>query len=104
MQRDCATSLWRLYKDLITLRRAYGSLTAGTITDVTSNGSVLSYRRILGSECLAIALNFGMVPRTICTGAGMILLSTARTRVDDRITGDLELGSGEGVIVKLDLG
>ena len=103
-QRDCATSLWRLYQDLITLRRACRSLTAGAITDVTSNGSVLSYRRTLDSECLLVALNFGTAPRLVHAGAGMILLSTVRTRIDDSITGDLELGSGEGVIVKLDFG
>ncbi len=94
-------SLWQLYRALIALRRAHRSLAEGAITDVVADHSVLTYRRVLGDEHLAVALNFGAAPRSVGVGDGMILLSTLVSRVHERIAGALALAGGEGVIVKL---
>ena len=83
MQMGCPTSLWELYRALITLRHDYRSLAAGAITDVVSDASILTYKRILGDECMAVALNFGSVPRKVYTGDGTILLSTFADRIHE---------------------
>jgi alpha-glucosidase len=104
LQRDDNTSLWHFYRTLITLRRTHPSLTEGSITGVTSKASVLHYQRVLGNERLAIALNFGTVSQAVYTGPGRILLSASTNHSDVGSPGILELGGGDGVIVRLDAG
>lgn len=103
-QRETAMSLWQLYRKLITLRHGYSALTAGAITDIASSETVLRYKRVLGKECLIVALNFGTEARKVNIGAGVILLSTRHGRAQDRVTGEFDLQGNEGVIVATDTG
>ena len=102
VQQSSPNSFWQLYHALIKLRRSCRPLVEGAITDVSSIDSVLTYKRVMGEERLAAALNFTPVPRTVHIGAGTILLSTDTARSHGKTAGDLELAGGEGVIVTLD--
>ncbi|WP_422055681.1 alpha-amylase family glycosyl hydrolase [Sphingomonas sp.] len=55
-------SMLGLYRDLLALRRANAALSIGDIALLDTDGDLLAYERVCGSERLLIALNLGGAP------------------------------------------
>jgi alpha-glucosidase len=92
-----ATSMLKLYRRLLALRRERLELHSGAITDVAAENGVLHYVR--GGR-LQVMLNMTGEARTM-TCSGRVLLSSFLDR-DDVATGTAQLRSGEGLVVELD--
>ncbi|TKD51680.1 alpha-amylase family glycosyl hydrolase [Sphingomonas baiyangensis] len=58
-QRNDAASMWRLHRDLLSLRRRTPALALGDWLPVASEGDVLAYERRLGDARVLVALNLG---------------------------------------------
>jgi alpha-glucosidase len=96
-QRDTAGSMWRLYRDLLTLRRAKAALAIGDWRSVDCEGEILAYERCHGDERLLVALNLGdKEGHFAATGESEILLST----IGPRPGFDGVLAPNEGVILE----
>jgi len=97
-------SLWRLYHDLLTLRRSTPALAGGESLLLPTNGHVLAYCRAAAGDGVLVALNFDHNPHSVPLPAdltgGTILLSTDPRR-QQRVCGDVvKLAADEGVIIK----
>jgi alpha-glucosidase len=96
-------SLWRLYRDLLTLRRSTRALFGGDSVLLPTDGHVLAYRRAAARECVLVVLNFDHSPHSVplppdLTG-GQVLLSTDPRR-GHHVCGDVvALAADEGVII-----
>ena len=102
-QKSDPRSLLNLYRTLIALRRSEIALTEGTIEDVRAEGTVLTYRRCLGTRRLRVALNLGHQSASVRTGEkGRLLLTTELDGADVAAGPVLELRPDEGVLVELD--
>lgn len=58
-QRQDPRSMWRLYHDLLALRRAHPALSVGDWLPIECAGSLLAYERRHGDERLLVVLNLG---------------------------------------------
>jgi len=97
-------SLWRLYHDLLTLRRSTPALAGGESLLLPTDGRVLAYCRAAARDGVLVALNFDHNPHSVPLPAdltgGTILLSTDPRR-QQRVCGDVvKLAADEGVIIK----
>jgi len=102
-QRSDATSLYRLYRRLIELRRKRPALSLGGYGSVRAEGNLLVFTREHGRERLLVALNFGGRPVSLPSGecVGRLLVSTAADRAGEPVRGSLTLRANEGAIVEL---
>jgi alpha-glucosidase len=99
-QRD-SHSLLNLYRDLIALRRASPALTGGEIVPLSTCGDVLGYERHGSGERFRIALNLaGRKQQFPCTGEWKIVISTARDRVGEILSGNGVLRPHEGIVAR----
>ncbi|MDO8877393.1 MAG: alpha-amylase family glycosyl hydrolase [Pseudolabrys sp.] len=98
-------SLLNLYRKLLALRRAHPALAEGSYRPVAQSGNVLAYERVLASERLLMALNFGSKTENTdaisSTCRGTWLLSSAVDRPGGPAAGPLVLRPHEGVIISL---
>ena len=98
-QRDDATSLLLLTRELIALRKRALALAAAGYGIVESRGDVLIYERLWADERLTIALNLSGVTVFTPVAIGVVILSTTGERTREPITNLLCLRPHEGVIV-----
>ena len=83
-------------RDLIALRKRLPGLHAGAYAELPAPEGAWAWKR---GEDVVVALNFGEDATEIRGIEGSIALATMRGREDERITGGLQLGPREGVIV-----
>jgi alpha-glucosidase len=104
-QRSDNTSVYRLYRRLIDLRRKRPALSLGGYGNVRADGDLLVFTREHGGEQLLVALNFGgaSVAASLPSGEwiGRLLVSSAGDRADEPVRGSLNLRAHEGAIVEL---
>jgi alpha-glucosidase len=104
-QRSNDTSLYRLYRSLIDLRRKRPALSLGRYGSVRAEGNLLVFTREHGREQLLVALNFSGAPvaASLPSGewVGRMLLSSAGDRAGEPVRGNLNLRAHEGAIVEL---
>ena len=102
-QRSNATSIYRLYRRLIDLRRKRPALSLGGYGSVRAEGNLLVFTREHGRERLLVALNFGGTPVSLPSGecVGRLLVSSAADRADEPVRDSLALRANEGAIVEL---
>jgi alpha-glucosidase len=103
-QREEPTSLLRLYRSLIRLRRAEPVLVEGRYTALPAGGDTLAYFRETEEARLLVALNLGHAPASVaCPGIrGSVVLGTAPGREAARIAETISLAPDEGVIVRVE--
>jgi alpha-glucosidase len=97
-ERVDPSSILRLYRRLIELRRRSPALTSGTYRTVRADADVLVYRRETDGDGALVALNLSARRRTLpCSG--LISVTTALDREGERVDGELLLRPHEGVIL-----
>jgi alpha-glucosidase len=96
-----ASSMLTLYRELLSLRRNEPALIAGSLERVTAHGDVLTFERCLGDVRLFVGLNMGARPSTLPSPAGRVLLSTDERWNRSRVSGQVTLNGGEGIIAAL---
>ena len=97
--RDDPTSILRLTRELIALRKRFMALAAGGYGLVESRGDVLMFERLWGDQRLTVALNFSGVTVFTPLAAGAVLLSTTGKRLSEPVYNLLCLHPHEGVVV-----
>jgi alpha-glucosidase len=104
-QRGDNTSMYRLCRRLIDLRRKRAALLFGSYGTVLADGNLLAFTRELGRERILIALNFGGEPTaaSLASGelAGRLLVSSAGDREGEPVRGSVKLRAHEGAVVEL---
>ena len=106
-QRDDASSLLTLHRDLIALRRREPALSVGSYYPITAEGDLLAYIRRAGptNRRFLIVLNLGSDPALLTPQTGMmpgrVVLSTHRDRDGEEINDGISLRGNEGAIVQL---
>jgi alpha-glucosidase len=104
-QRSDETSVYRLYRRLIDLRRKRPALLLGSYGSVRAEGNLLLFTRKHGPEQLLVALNFSGAPvgASLPSGerVGRLLVSSAADREGEAMRGSLNLRANEGAIVEL---
>ena len=97
--------MYRLYCDLIDLRRECPALSLGSYGSVRADGNLLVFTRGHGRDQLLVALNFAgeAVAASLPSGewVGRLLVSSAGDRADETVRGSLDLRPHEGAIVEL---
>jgi alpha-glucosidase len=104
-QRSDETSVYRLYRRLIDLRRKRPALLLGSYGSVRAEGNLLLFTRKHGPEQLLVALNFSGAPvgASLPSGEwmGQMIVTSVGDRVGEPVRGSLNLRAHEGVIVEL---
>jgi alpha-glucosidase len=104
-QRSDHTSMYRLYRGLIDLRRKRPALSLGSYGSVRADGNLLIFTREHRREQLLVALNFGGTPLSASLPSGecvgRLLLSSAADRAGEPVRGSFSLRANEGAIVEL---
>jgi alpha-glucosidase len=99
-QRSDNTSVYRLYRRLIDLRRKRPALSLGRYGSVHADGNLLVFTREHEREQLFVALNFASEPvaASLPSGEwiGRLLVSSAGDRADEPVRGSLNLRAHEG--------
>jgi alpha-glucosidase len=99
------SSIYRLHRRLLELRKARPALRFGSYHPVTARGDLLIYLRHVEGESLLVALNLGSEPTDVsfATGPleGQILLSTLCDREGEAIEADIPLRPNEGLLIEL---
>ena len=98
-------SILNLTRHLLRLRRVTPALREGSVSDIWSNGYVLSYCRTHGPERLQIILNLSATDQSAWTPGGRIMASTnpwRPTELLSQVRDDFQIWPNEGVIVELD--
>lgn len=102
VQRDDPGSMLALYRNLLRLRRAEPALALGDYERVWSEGDVLAYIRTDGETRFLVALNFGDKPAVVeSVGEGSVALGTDWCRSGRDVSGEVRLGSNEGIVIRL---
>jgi alpha-glucosidase len=98
-QRGDANSVLTLTRDLIALRRRTPDLLRGAYASLPSPKGVWVWQR---GESVLVALNFSHEDAQIESVDGAVVIGTDRSRDGEQVSGSLELGPWEGVVIKLD--
>ena len=96
-QRDKPGSMWRLYRDLLALRRARPALSVGDWLPVECSDALLAYERRCGAERMLVVLNLTDRPQSFAIpewAEGLSVLLAAQGGGDPAI-----LGPDEGLIL-----
>jgi alpha-glucosidase len=96
-QRDDPHSMWRLYRDLLALRRSRPALSVGDWLPIDRSGNLLAYERRHGDERVLVVLNLGEAPESFAIpewAEGLRVLLTTGTGGDPAV-----LGPNEGYIL-----
>jgi alpha-glucosidase len=104
-ETDDPTSMLRLYRNLLRLRKAHPALSMGGYQPIATTGDLLGYIRRHGDEQFLIALNLGVEPHSLSLAvlglAGRTVLSTQMDREEKQPTTEFPLRPHEGIIVQL---
>jgi alpha-glucosidase len=92
-------SMYSLYRQLIARRRASPALLHGAVSNVRSDGDLLSFERTADSQHLLVLLNLGETGCDVAVAAGKILLSTHGR--EGIVGGMIALAGSEGVVIAL---
>jgi alpha-glucosidase len=95
-QRDDPGSVLSFVRDALALRREEPDLWGGSYAPVETEGGLWAWRR---GDRTVVAVNFSDDPAALDGVEGRIRLATAREREGDEVSGRLELGPWEGVVV-----
>ncbi len=101
VQQHDPASMLTLYRTLLALRRQHPALSAGSISHVTAEGPVLSFRRTNAGTTFAIVANTGHEPVASAVPPGAIVYSTDPERSTEQVTGILTLQADEAIILRL---
>jgi alpha-glucosidase len=103
MQRDEPSSMYRLYQDLIALRKRHLSLSIGSFQPLVCENNFLLFGREHDNDRLLIALNLGAdaVAASASNYRGRVLLSSHCDRQAEAVHGDVDLRPHEGTIIEL---
>jgi alpha-glucosidase len=105
IQRQDPTSIFKLYRRLIALRRARRSLVFGSYRPIMASDNLLLYAREVEHECVLVALNMGSEPAQAsfspAGAAGSLLLSSGLDRDGERALGSIKLRPHEGALIEL---
>lgn len=96
-QRQDPRSMWRLYHDLLALRRAHPALSVGDWLPIECAGNLLAYERRHGDERLLVVLNLGDAAESFAIpewAEGLSVLLATGTGDDPAV-----LGPNEGYIL-----
>ena len=99
-QRNTPTSLLRLTRDLLALRRRFPALAVGEYGIVESRGEILVYERIADENRLTIMLNFSLNTVYTAFTRGRMVISTTGGRTDEAITNLVCLRPNEGIVIE----
>jgi alpha-glucosidase len=91
-------SLLNLYRELMALRKARLTLISGKLDDIQVENNILSFRRH-GTEQMQVVLNMDNHMKTINTVAATVLVGTHLDRKLKRLTGQITLQPGEGLVL-----
>ncbi len=94
-------SMLGLYRALISLRNANTALNSGRVAQVSSNGSVLRYKRIDLEQRFLIVLNLSQAREVAPVDSGEIAVSTHMDRGGESVGGNLSLRPFEGVVIQM---
>jgi alpha-glucosidase len=106
-QRNDPTSMLRLYRRLIQLRRGAPALEIGRFRSCAVHPGVLSYLRIgrEGEAAFLVALNLTAGAHTVPTPeaarSGCVVVSTHAEREGRRLGASIDLAPDEGIVVQL---
>jgi len=96
-QRETPGSMWRLYRDLLALRRARPALSIGAWLPIECTDGVLAYARCHGDERLLVVLNLTDRPQPFAIpewAEGLPVLLAAQGGNDPAL-----LGPDEGLVL-----
>jgi alpha-glucosidase len=97
-QRHDPNSMLVLTRDLIALRRSEPDLTGGSYRALPAPAGLWAFSR---GERFAVVLNLSDAAGVVDVGSsGRIRLSTQRRRDGETVTGPVEVGPWEGVVVE----
>jgi alpha-glucosidase len=104
-QRGDNTSIFRLYRRLMDLRRKRPALSLGSYGSVRADQNLLVFTRQHGRERLLVALNFAAEAAAASVPSnewvGRLLLSSVGDRAGEVVRGSVKLRAHEGAIVDL---
>jgi len=98
-QRADPTSMLRLCRDLIALRRGSPDLRSGAYVSLPAPPGAWAWRR---GEAFVVALNLSDRATTISLEPSTVLISTDRALDGERVGGDLDLRPWQGVVLRRD--
>ncbi len=105
LERDDATSILTLYRELIALRRREPALSIGAYQHVSTNGGVFAFQRSEEGRRFLIVLNFGSSSVSFqcdhISCQGRIAVDTHLDRKGNRVEGTISLRGDEAVVVEL---
>jgi alpha-glucosidase len=107
-QREDPDSVLALHRRLIECRHAEPALQVGSYDPLTVDGDLIGFVREHEGSRLMVVLNLGHGPAVAeparCRAVGEVLVATHLRREGERVEGRVEMGAGEGVIIRLDAG
>ncbi len=96
------SSMLALYRRMIHLRKTNRALSEGTYrSEAKAPDDCLIFHRESATKHVMVALNFADAPRRIVVPRASIRLSTDSTHGNESISGDLELGPNEALILEV---
>ena len=101
-QTEDASSILRLHRRLLAVRRTHLALSIGDFQLLDAMGNVLAYERRHGMEWLVVALNLGASPQYLMLPEWASAVRSLLSTVDDSVliqSGVLSLRADEGVIL-----
>jgi alpha-glucosidase len=101
LEKD-GTSILRLYRKLIDLRRRRPTLVGGRMLSIRGEGGVLRYERRGDEDRILVLLNLSGDSVRMTVESGKILASTGFDRDGQQVNGPVELKAAEGMVIDLD--
>ncbi|HEY3814702.1 MAG TPA: alpha-amylase family glycosyl hydrolase [Caulobacteraceae bacterium] len=102
-ERADADSMLSLHHRLLALRRAAPALHRGSMRVLEVEGAVFAYAREADGHRFIVAVNFAAEPQGFSApdiAGGTIILSTAADREGQPVSGSLDLGPDEAVVIQ----
>jgi alpha-glucosidase len=97
------SSMYHLYRRLISARRQHSALSVGNYRRLVSEGNLLFYVRQAGSERIMVALNFGCESLTTAlpreAACGRVLVSSFGDREMEPVKDRIDLRADEGLVI-----
>jgi glycosidase len=99
-QVDDPSSMWSLYRSLLSYRRSRGALRSGDYRSFDAGDGVFGYHRtIQGEPAVTVVVAFN-TPRMAEVGPGRIVISSAGDRIGEVVDGTIGLAADEAVVIE----